>query len=196
MTETPQTPSRSDALPLPSPLQAVERAIADLRRGCVIVLQGIGHALMVQAAEGATREGLARLRALSHTSPAMTLTARRASLLGLTDNPVGTVRVSLGDSISAETVRRLADPAAPVSAETVQPLTITRIDPATDPGVAESGAIGLVKLARLLPAALVAPVPRERLSYLSSWAAAEDFLVVDLVDFVHENDNCWNTNLT
>jgi GTP cyclohydrolase II len=74
------------------PLHAVERAIADLRRGSVVVLHGAGHALMVQAAEGATREGLARLRALSHNPPALALTARRANLLDLTDNPIGTVR--------------------------------------------------------------------------------------------------------
>lgn len=180
MTDAPQTPPRQDALPLPTPLQAVERAIADLRRGAVVVLQGAGHALMVQAAESATREGLARLRALSHASPALALTARRANLIGLTDNPVGTVRVSLGDGISAETVRELADPAAPVPAATAQPLTIARIEPASTPGAAESGAIAMVKLARLLPAALVAQVPRERLSYLSSWAATHDFLVVEL----------------
>jgi GTP cyclohydrolase II len=167
------------------PLHAVERAIADLRRGSVVVLHGAGHALMVQAAEGATREGLARLRALSHNPPALALTARRANLLDLTDNPIGTVRVSLGSDISAEMVRQLADPAAPVPKAAVQPLSIARIDPETNPGAAESGAITLVKLARLLPAALVSAVPRERLPYLSAWAAAEDFLIVEL-ESIHQ----------
>jgi GTP cyclohydrolase II len=185
MTETSPTTSRQNALPLPASLQAVERAIADLRRGSVVILQGNGNALMVLAAEGATREGLARLRALAHNPPGLALTARRANLLGLTDNPAGTVRVSLGSDISAETVRQLADPLATVPTAAVQPLTIARIDPETDPGAAESGAITLVKLARLLPAALVAPVPRERLAYLSSWAATQDFLLVEL-EAVHD----------
>jgi GTP cyclohydrolase II len=185
MNDAPNTTSRRNALPLPAPLQAVERAISDLRRGSVVVVHGSGHALMVLAAEGVTREGLARLRALSHNPPGLALTARRASLLTLTDNPIGTVRVSLGSAISAETVRQLADPAAPVPAAVIQPLTIARIDPATDPGAAESGAITLVKLARLLPAALVAPIPRERLPYLSSWAAAQDFLLVEL-ESIHD----------
>ena len=180
MNEIPNTTSRPNTMPLPAPLQAVERAIADLRRGSVVVVHGSDQALMVLAAEGVTRDGLARLRALSHNPPGLALTARRASLLALTDNPVGTVRLSLGADISAELVRQLADPASPVPATAVQPLRIARIDPATNPGAAENGAITLVKQARLLPAAIVASVPRERLRYLSSWAAAEDFLLVEL----------------
>jgi GTP cyclohydrolase II len=185
MSNSNATSSRDNALPLPAPMQAVERAIADLRRGATVVLHGRGRAVMVQSAEGVTREGLARLRALAHNPPALVLTARRASLLGLTGNPIGTVRISLGGEISAETVRRMADPAADAPAVKAQPLAITHIDPATDPGAAESGAVTLVKLARLLPSALVATVPAERLRYLSSWAANQDFLLVEL-DSVHD----------
>ena len=188
MTEDTNRNSRHETLPLPAPLQAVERAIADLRRGATVVLRGRGHALLVHAAEGATRETLARLRALSPNAPSLALTARRASLLNLTDSTNGTVRLDLGSEISAELVRQLADPVTEVPTGVVQPLAITRIDPETDPGAAETGAILLVKLARLLPAALVTTVPRDRLTYLSSWAATEDFLLVEL-DAVHDYRN-------
>ena len=43
-------------IPLPVTLQSVERATADLRRGAIVVIAGYGHALMLQAAEGMTRD--------------------------------------------------------------------------------------------------------------------------------------------
>ncbi|MDG2269853.1 MAG: GTP cyclohydrolase II, partial [Alphaproteobacteria bacterium] len=48
------------------------------------------------------------------------------------------------------------------------------------PGAAETGAIELLKLACLLPAAVVAPVPDERLEYLSAWAENQALLTVEL----------------
>ena len=159
-TQTAQETQR--AIPLAATLQAVERAIADLRRGAIVVVAGNGHGLMLQAAEGVTRDALARLTAFSKGTPSLLLTARRASILGLTDNPLGAVRITLSVDITAETVRMMADPAGPQQ----QPpaLAIALIEPDTNPGAAEIGAIELAKLARLLPAVVVAAVPAERLS--------------------------------
>ena len=56
---------KKDITLLPSMLQSVERAIADLRRGSIVIVAGNEHALLVQAAEGLTREALARISALS-----------------------------------------------------------------------------------------------------------------------------------
>ena len=44
------------------------------------------------------------------------------------------------------------------------------------------GAIAMTKLARLLPAAIIAPVPDARLAYLSAWANAEELLLVEWDD--------------
>ncbi len=168
------------ALPLAATLQSVERAIADLRRGAIVVVAGKGHALMLQAAEGVTREALARLTALSKGTPSLLLTARRALILGLTDNVKGAVRITLSGDITAETVRMMADPAGPQPQQQPSALAIAQIDPDTNPGAAEIGAIEIAKLARLLPAVVVAAVPAERLSYLPAWAESESLLVVEL----------------
>jgi len=165
---------------LPSTLQPVERAIGDLRRGATIVLRADDHALLVQAAEGTTSADLARISSLSKSIPALLLTARRAALLSLTEQTEGAVRLSLAGGITADTVRMMADPASPQSGPAPAPVSISDINPSTLPGAAETGAIELLKLACLLPAAVVAPVPDERLEYLSAWAENQALLTVEL----------------
>jgi GTP cyclohydrolase II len=165
---------------LPNTLQPVERAIGDLRRGATIVLRADDHALLVQAAEGTTSADLARISSLSKSTPALLLTARRAALLSLTEQTEGAVRLSLAGGITADTVRMMADPASPQSDPAPAPVSISDINPSTLPGAAETGAIELLKLACLLPAAVVAPVPDERLEYLSAWAENQALLTVEL----------------
>lgn len=168
---------------LPNTLQPVERAISDLRRGATIVLLGRGQALLVHPAEGATASQLARLAGLSKGAPSLLLTGRRAAILGLADDAGGAVRVALAGGITAETVRMMADPAGPQADRPVAAVSIARIDPdAGAPGydASEIGAIELLKLANLLPAAVVAPVPAERLDYLPAWAESEALLTVEL----------------
>ena len=167
---------------LPSMLQSVERAIADLRRGSIVIIAGNEHALLVQSAEGLTREALAKISALSKENPSLLITARRASILGLMNDSKGAVRISLGDEITAELVRMMADPNGPQPQIGPSALSIARIDPDTAPGSAELGAIEIAKLSRLLPATVVATIPNERLSYLSSWAESEALLAVELED--------------
>jgi len=173
---------------IPLTLQAVERAISDLRRGATIVLQARDTALLVQAAEGLMQSDLARLFALSKTTPSLLLTARRAAILGLVDEPDGAVRLSLSGGVTAEQVRVMADPVGQQSSASPTAISIQHINPDTAPGAAETGAIELLKLAGLLPAAVVAPVPRERMSYLPSWANSEFLLMTELDDVLnHQN---------
>ena len=183
--KTPASQRSQRAIPLPVTLQSVERAMADLRRGAIVVVAGNGHALILQAAEGTTRDALARLTAISKGTVSLLLTARRASILGLADSPKGAVRITLSGGITAETVRMMADPAGPQPGQHPPALSIARIDPDSNPGAAETGAIELAKLARLLPAAVVATVPAERLSYLPSWAESESLLIVEL-ESIHQ----------
>jgi GTP cyclohydrolase II len=165
---------------LPNTLQPVERAISDLRRGALIVLRADDHALLVQAAEGTTAADLARLSSLSKSTASLLLTGQRAEILGLTKQTSGAVRISLSGGINAENVRMMADPASPQSRETPAPVSISEINPGTLTGAAEIGAIELLKLACLLPAAVVAAVPDERLEYLSAWAENQALLTVEL----------------
>ncbi len=163
---------------LPATLQAVQRAVADLRRGGVIVLAGGGQALLVQAAEAASRDSMARLRALAGGGAALALTGRRAQILGVGDRPGGVVSVSLAGGVTAETVRQMADPAAEVPRLAQPPVSVVR----AEPDGLTMGAVEITKLARLLPAAVLAPVPAERRGYLSAWANAEGLLLVEIDD--------------
>lgn len=165
---------------LPNTLQPVERAIGDLRRGATIVLRADDRALLVEAAEGIMPAELARISGLSKSSPSLLLTGRRANILGLTAQTGGAVRISLSGGITAETVRMMADPASPQTEAVPAPVSIAEINPDTPNGTAETGAIELLKLANLLPAAVVAPVPDERLEYLSAWAENQALLTVEL----------------
>jgi len=82
----------------------------------------------------------------------------------------------------------MAEPAGPQPARPLSALSIAHIDPDSNPGAAEIGAIELAKLARLLPAVVVATVPAERLSYLPSWAESEALLVAELDSVDHYRD--------
>jgi GTP cyclohydrolase II len=165
---------------LPNTLQPVERAIGDLRRGATIVLRADDRALLVEAAEGIMPAELARISGLSKSSPSLLLTGRRANILGLTAQTGGAVRISISGGITADSVRMMADPAGPQDGTLPAPVSIEEINPDTPKGTAETGAIELLKLANLLPAAVVAPVPDERLEYLSAWAENQALLTVEL----------------
>jgi GTP cyclohydrolase II len=156
----------------------VERAVADLRRGGIVVLAGDGGALLVQAAESATRPSLARLRALAGHTVSIAVTGRRAMVLGYVPDADGVVRIAFAGDIAAETVQALADPTSPVSATTPPPVTVEAVPRDS----LASGAVDMAKLARLLPAAVIAAVPTARLGYLAAWANAEDLLLVELDD--------------
>src|SRR6185437_7883332 len=105
------------------------------------------------AAEAITAECLARFATLSGTLPALVLTRRRAAALHLVAAPTtpgGTVRLLLPAPIEARFLRYLADPAelavvpgAAIAAAPTQPA---------------DAAVELAKLARLLPAIIIAPL--------------------------------------
>ncbi|MEE8499271.1 MAG: GTP cyclohydrolase II [Kiloniellales bacterium] len=158
-------------------LRAVERAIAELRRGEPVLLYDTdGPAALILAAEQAGDETLARLDALSEGGIHLVLTGRRGHALGLgqtsndpeTGGPEtgGVVAIEVSD-LRAHAIVELADPTggprAPLGA-----LTLGAV-----PQTLGAGAVDLAKLARLLPAALLVirelggEAPR-------SWAAAHD----------------------
>jgi len=168
MLDTLATETTTDA----AVLRAVERAIAELRRGEPILLWDTeGQAALVLAAEQAGDESLARLDALSEGCIHLVLTGRRAHALGLGQanaeaEAESVVAIEVSD-LRARAIVELADPTGgprgPLGA-----LTLGAV-----PEALGAGAVDLAKLARLLPAALLVTrdlggeAPR-------SWAAAHD----------------------
>lgn len=159
-------------------LRRVDRVIGDLRRGAVAVVEDAGGALALQAAEAVTAESLAQLVALGDGTIFLALTRRRAAALGLAampSGPGGSNILALPRSTEAEFVHRLADPGAAMAGLGVEaPFGDRLVD----------AAIELVKLARLLPAAVtvrLAPAAVRRL------VRAEDALVVSAAEvFAYE----------
>ena len=178
-----QQPAKRQKSPDAAVLQAVERAFAELRRGASVVLHDwSGQGALVQAAEQATPEGLAALAALTGTEPLLLLTARRAQALGLPGaEPLiasgGVMALALnlkGDKNDqqAESIRALADPTAAQDA----PLRPRQV--VTAPAGLDIAAVELTKLARLLPAALLAPLPGQPVQSPVAWADARDLMAV------------------
>ena len=163
----------------PGILLSVDRVIADLRRGEVAVIRAEGGAsILVQAAEAVTPGSPERLERLSGASPALSLTRRRAAILGLSPLTTEVVTFELAQGIAAQTVRDIADPAAAIAIKPPRPLDM----PSADLGACCSAAVELTKLARLLPAALTAPVDLEPGQDAKTWASGENLLVVEATD--------------
>ncbi len=143
------------AFPPPAPLVSVDRAAAELRRGGIVAVQAPdGAYALALAAEAVTEEAMAGLRTCAGTPPLVAITGRRAAVLGLRDaGATGTVRLDAAGGLSAEAVAWLADPCAG-GPRPIDPATLTVED--LDPAGASAAAIGLAKLARLLPAAVIA----------------------------------------
>jgi len=135
-------------------LRQVDHAVADLRRGEMVLLVHDGAHLVLEAAETLTSEALARLARLTGRQLALALTRRRAALLGWAPpprGPGGTVLIPIPEGSEVEFLRDLADPAAPARC----PVALGRT---TLPPAAADAAVELTKLARLLPAVMMGPV--------------------------------------
>jgi GTP cyclohydrolase II len=131
-------------------LRAVHRAAADLRRGVPVLLTGAAP-LVVLAAETAGERGVAELTALAAEPPMMLLAATRAAAVLHRPMQPADAAVALRLTpalLRAPALQALADPT----------LEQTRAEmPVPVPAPASAGAaLTLVKLSRLLPAALAA----------------------------------------
>lgn len=142
--------------PAPPSLVAIDRAVADLRRGRFVVVHAeSGAAGLVLGCEAVTPEGLERLAAIAGKVPVLAITGRRAAVLGLGPESAVAVSVSHPDGIDATAVRRVSDPCSGLT----DPLPSGLRAGEAGPGSPVAGTVALCKLARLLPAALVAPLP-------------------------------------
>ncbi len=133
-------------------IRAVHRAVADLRRGTPVLLEGAAP-LAVLAAETAGARGLAEFAALAAEGAVLLLAPSRAA--AVLHRPVEREAAAIALPLSrplleAAPLRSLADP----TAEELLPVDLPGPVP---PPAAAPAALLLAKLARLLPAALVAP---------------------------------------
>lgn len=145
-----------DTLPKPEPaaspsLIAVDRAVSELRRGGLVLVERGDRALVMAAAEAICGERLAQLVGAAGGPAFLALTGRRAGVLGLVEDESGVYRITARGNFDTETIAWLADPgAASLPPPDFAALRAERVE-----GL-EEAAVALAKLARLLPAAIAA----------------------------------------
>jgi len=153
--------------------ERLARARTDLRAGVPVVLRDDGGASLILAAETATADRLAALRAAGQT--VLTITERRAATLKARAYDGDLARIILPNEATVTWVRAMADPAADLTHPMKGPFTSLRDSPAD----AHRAAIRLAKSAHLLPAVLVAqPADLASASELTS-LTVNDLIALD-----------------
>jgi GTP cyclohydrolase II len=150
--ETISTAGGGAAAPETDAAHTLAVAITALRRGEPVLIRDDAISVLAIAAELATEESLARLRAVSSAPARVVLTRRRAVALGLAPRTdlSGALTISVSPELPVAVIRNLADPAASLGAE---PPGFGATPLAARGGAL--AAVALAKLASLLPAALV-----------------------------------------
>ncbi len=170
---TSQSASRP-ALRAPGQL-AVDRAVSELRRGGIVAVRAgrdLDRLAVAAASEMATRELLGQMSSIAGSEPRLVLTRNRAVMLG-SGARTPAVSVAMAGPLEVDTVLDLSDPTrgAALSAG------LTSLPEQEDTPAA--AAVRLVKLARLLPSALVAAVPGITPATVTAWARERAMLVVE-----------------
>jgi GTP cyclohydrolase II len=163
----------------PITLLSVDRAMFELRRGrLVAVAAAEGASALVMAAEGATPETLAELARLAASAPQMAITGRRAQVLGFSEVAAAVAMLSFADPLTTDDVERVANPLEVVA------LPLRGVAAATDAPAhgCASAAVGLAKVARLLPAVVLADIANPAADDLAEWAMRHGIYVLDAGD--------------
>jgi GTP cyclohydrolase II len=167
MTTRPNPDASQESAALAPPaelLEGVQRALSELRRGSAVVLLGPGDAALVRAAETVDTWPLPFFGRPGVGEKCLAVTGRRAAILGLSDCGGRAVTLSGPEDFTPARIEPLINPEAQGP---VPPPGLTAT-PAAAGGTADA-AIRLMKLARLLPAALIAPLQAED---AAAWARA------------------------
>jgi len=169
----------------PSPLATVERAVAELRRGGVVLIRDTdGSAGLAAAAESCGDATLTRLRGLASDAPVLVTTRRRAEAVGIEIPPhiaggMGEankpITLDLPFGVPVDVILR---PTVPDQHVHIATRHLSRPTASHAPGIAEA-AIELCKLARLMPAVVLGPLTRDRARPWREWAAARDALYIE-----------------
>lgn len=151
----------------PDVTEQIARARADLRMGVPVVVAGAGGGLIL-AVETLDAARLAAVRQMG--DPALVLTALRAQTLKARAYDGDVARLALPSGSGLDWVQAVADPADDLRHPMKGPLRAMRTG---DAGLARV-AVGLLKAARLLPAAIILPLVDP-----AAVAVSENLTVVD-----------------
>ena len=170
-------------------LAAVERALAELRRGGIVVLRDDdGAGGLVIAAEACGPRALQRLQGLAQQAPVLVTTRRRAEAIGMeipphiaggmgeTNKPI---TLDLPEGVPVDVILRPHESAG--SSRHVALRSLSRPVVSHAPRIAQT-AIELAKLARLLPAVVLGPLSRDQGNKRRAWAREQDLMYVDVAD--------------
>ncbi|MFI5002739.1 MAG: GTP cyclohydrolase II RibA, partial [Reyranellales bacterium] len=180
--------------PVPSPaapaLAAVERAMAELRRGGIVVLRDDdGSGGLVIAAESCGPSALQRLQGLAQDAPVLVTTRRRAEAIGMEIPPhiaggMGEtnmpITLDLPEGVPVDVILRPHEP-EPDARRHAALRHLSRPIVSHAARIAET-AIELAKLSRLLPAVVLGPLSRDPGNKRRDWAREQDLVYVNAVD--------------
>lgn len=196
-TQSPQSASHSGSRAISRPksrdlvsLLSVDRAISELRRGRMVIIQGArGEAILIAAAEAITTETLNLLSDYANSEPALAITARRAAVLGLANPHEKVAILSTPEALTAKFITEIADPLTQLPA-TSNPDNKPVMIKDSPPYDSQSAGVMLSKLARLLPAVVTATIKEGEKEHFDiiAWANRHDLMSVDAGDvFQYEN---------
>lgn len=156
-------------------LQSVHRAIADLRRGSMVLCrQGTGEAILIAAAEQVTSARREALASAASSAPFLLISPPRARAIGLTPKAgANACSVLLSSSFGVEDILALIGD-LPFSMDAGK-LTVL----AEKQGSMAELVLMLMRAARLMPAALASRVNISDERALLRWAAERGILVVE-----------------
>jgi GTP cyclohydrolase II len=152
-------------------LTAVGRVIGDLRRGMAIVLRDGNTAILVTAAESSVDPRALTL--LTDTNVSCLVTAARAEALGLDPVDASVVAIDADGGLDRDAVATVIGEATDGAA--LQGLFVKAADRL------QQTAVEVVKLARLLPAALTAPIEENA----TAFAQKHNLLALDIANLNH-----------
>jgi GTP cyclohydrolase II len=177
-------------------LAAVERALAELRRGGIVVLRDDdGGGGLVIAAEACGPHALQRLQGLAQEAPVLVTTRRRAEAIGMeipphiaggmgeTNKPI---TLDLPEGVPADVI--LQPHETEEAGRHAALRYLSRPVASHAPLIAET-AIELAKLARLLPAVVLGPLTRDPNNKRRDWARDQDLIYVDATDVLAYEEN-------
>jgi len=154
----------------------VDRAIDDLRRRVPVIITDGATSHAVAAAELANDATLAWIGRLAAAAPALAITAHRARTLHIRPTGAEAVVIVGAQGLPAAAIATLVDPTADLAHPLRGPFEVAP----GPPPVGFGAALVLNRLARLLPAAVVAPVNTG--DDPAAFAARESLLCVTVED--------------
>jgi len=179
---------------------AVERAVAELRRGGIVMLRGDdGQGGLVIAAESCGPRALQRLQGLAQEAPVLVTTRRRAEAIGMEIPPhiaggMGErnkpITLDLPEGVPVDIILRPHE--SEQAGRHIALSHLSRPVASRAPQVAEA-AIELAKIARLLPAVVIGPLSRDPGNKRRDWAREQDLLYVEAADIASYEETAART---